>query len=211
MTSVPIVESVLMGIFVLLMIVQLRDFLTLLPYLLDSLFRARGSVALERSIPISRMRNNIALSLLIPFVLILFRYRLWYPRFLEPWQPSLQLAAIMGAFLVYLLLRVLLYLWMKPRRRYDFYQLSHKAVFTYFILFSILLFLPTYGILALCGAPDGLSRDILTVEAGLFYLLILVRRGQILSLSCNPLRTFLYLCGLEIIPTALWIASAIVL
>ena len=211
MESVPIVESVLVGIFVLLMIVQIRDFLTLLPYLMDSLLRARGSVALEGSIPISRIRNNISLTLLLPVVLVLYRYRLWYPSFLQGWPLSGQLGAILGAFMVYLLLRGLLYVWMKPKRNADYYQLSHKAVFTHFILFCILLFLPTVGVLALVGASDSFSRLLLFVEAGVFYFLLLLRRGQILALSCNHLRTFLYLCGLEIIPTALWVVSAIVL
>ncbi len=210
MEGVSIVESVLVGIFVVLMILQLRDFISLLPYLFDSLFRARGSVALDSSVPVSRIRNNIALTLIIPVALLIYRYGLWAPSFLEEWSPSLQLLTVAGAFFVYLLLRFFLYASMKPRRRYDFYQISHRSVYTYFIIFCIFLFLPTYGILTVFNVPEALSRDILLAESAFFYLVLLLRRAQILSLSCNHLRTFLYLCGLEILPTAIWVVSAIV-
>lgn len=203
--------SVLVGLFVVLMLLQLRDFLTLLPYLLDSLFRARGSVAMENSIPVSRMRNNIAYTLLIPFGLLLYRYRLWEPGFMQDWAPAWRLSGVFGGFLLYLLLRYLLYLLLKPRRRYDFYQLSYKASLTYFILFCVLLLLPSFGLLSLLKVPEAPAQAVILAESAFFFLLLLLRRAQILALSCNHLRTFSYLCGLEILPAALWVLTATVL
>jgi len=49
------------------------------------------------------------------------------------------------------------------------------------------------------------------VEAGVLYLIYLLRRAQILSMSCNSLTTFLYLCGLELLPAALMVVPAVVL
>ena len=206
-----LLAGILAGVFVVLMLLQLRDFLTLLPYLLDSLFRARGSVALENSIPVSRMRYNIAFTLLIPFVLVLWRCRLWSPAFLQDWPASLQFAALCGSVLLYLSLRYLMYRLLMPPRRADFYQLSHRVFLTHFILFCVLLFFPSFGVLNLADAPDPVCKAVLLGESALFFFLLLLRRAQILSLSCNPLRTFSYLCGIEILPAALWAASAAVL
>jgi hypothetical protein len=74
-----------------------------------------------------------------------------------------------------------------------------------------MLALATVGILYLAGVDDLIINRFLLIESGVIYLIYLLRRGQILSLSCNPLTTFLYLCGLELLPTALLVVSAVIL
>jgi len=66
------------------------------------------------------------------------------------------------------------------------------------------------GILYLVGADDLTVKTFLLIETGVTYLLYLLRRGQILSGSCNPLTTFLYLCGLELLPAALLVVPAVI-
>jgi hypothetical protein len=75
----------------------------------------------------------------------------------------------------------------------------------------MLLVLPTLGILYVFHAPDTLVRTFFYVELSVVYALYLVRRVQILSLSCRSLTTFLYLCALELLPSVLLIVSAVVL
>jgi hypothetical protein len=75
----------------------------------------------------------------------------------------------------------------------------------------MLVLLVTVGILALIGLDYSIVRLVLYGETALVYLLFLSRCAQILSLSCNHLRTFLYLCALEILPAALLVVSAVVL
>jgi hypothetical protein len=58
---------------------------------------------------------------------------------------------------------------------------------------------------------DSTVRTVLLVETGALFLLYLLRRGQILSLSCKPLTTFLYLCALELLPAAMLVIPAAVL
>ena len=206
----PVGVMVLVAVFVVLLILQMRNLPYLLPLLFDSIFRARGSVALESSVRASNDRNTLALTLLIPLVLLTYRYRLYDPSFLRPFSPEIRLLAIAGVIGAYLLLRLVLYKLLKPRRKYDFYQLSHRASFTFFIL-AMLLILIGVGLLALFGVSDGTIRLVVLAGMGLVYLLFLLRRAQILALSCNPLRTFLYLCGLEILPTAALVVSAVIL
>ena len=199
--------EVLVLVFVVVSIFLLRRFLELVPYLWDSFFRARGSFYLENSVRVSHDRNLIAISFVVPAVLIMRRYFLYNPDFLQQIPSQWHLPVLAGVLAVYLLLRRLMYVWMKPRRKSDFYVLSHKAGYTYFILLVVLL-LATVGILAITPYNNLEARPLIYGEIALIYGIYLVRRAQILSLSCNPFRTFLYLCGLEFLPTAILVLSA---
>jgi len=202
--------QVVLVVFVVAALFLLPNFFHLLPYLADSLFRARGSAALEGSVRVSHDRNIIAAALLVPAVLLMFRYRLYDPAFLQGFPEGRRLLALVGVFGAWLLLRLVMYLWLKPRRRYDYYQMAHRAGFTFFILLMLLV-LPTVGILTLLGSNDLTIRTFIYAECAFVYLVFLLRRAQILSLSCNHLRTFLYLCALEFFPTVLLVGSAVVL
>lgn len=208
--STAIVVPILTVLFVVVALFLLPSFLHLFPFLADSLFRARGSTALEGSVRVSRDRNILALAFLIPALLIINRYRLYDPAFLQGIPEGWRLASIAGVLTVYFLLRLALYLWLKPRRRYEQYQMAHRAGYTIFILLMLLV-LVTVGILTLLGCNDLTIRMFIYVETATVYLFHLVRRTQILSLSCNLLQSFLYLCALEIIPTALLVVSAVIL
>ena len=175
-----------------------------------SMLRARGSNALENSVKVSRDRNLVAAVFLIPAVLLIYRYRLYDPGFLQGLDPNSRLLVVAGVFGGYLLLRFLLYLWARPRRRYDDYQMAYRAGYTFFILL-MMLSLVTVGILWLLHSSDLTVKTFLLVEAAVVYFLYLIRRGQILSTSCKPLTTFLYLCGLELLPTAALVLTAVIL
>ena len=202
--------SILAVLFVILMTVFLRTFIHLIPFIADSLLRARGSVALESSVRVSRDRNTVALAMLLPMLLLAYRYRLYNPDFLADTDPDVRMGLIAAVFAGYLLLRLFMYAVLKPRRRYEQFQIAHHATYTFFILMVILLLL-TAGVMYIFNAPDSLIRLILYIETAFVYLLFLLRKAQILSLSCNHLRTFLYLCGLEILPTAALVVSAVLL
>ena len=191
-------------------IVFLPRFLSLAPLLFDSLFRARGSVSLENSVRSSTDRRLAATLCIIPAVLMIYSYRLYDPGFLQGFGPNLRLGVIAGVFLAFLLLRHVMYLLLMPRCRRDFYILSRNTAFTYFILL-VLLALVSAGLLELCGVSGEAVGRVILIETALIYTVFFFRRAQILSLSCNHLRTFLYLCGLEILPCAALVISAVLL
>ena len=206
----PMLMGILVTVFVILALLEIRNFLHVFPFLWDSVFRARGSVALENNVRVARERNQQVFILMIPAILFTYRYRLYDARFLQSLEGNWRLAAVAGVFMAYFLLRFLLYLILKPKRRTDHYRMAHRAGFTFFIL----LLLPAIAgvtILYFFRANDFIIRSFLYILAALTYLMFLVRKSQILSLSCNPLLTFLYLCGLEILPTGALIASAVLL
>ena len=208
--SMPVLFVVLAVAFILAAILFLPRFLSLAPLLFDSLFRARGSVSLESSVRASHDRRLVATVLLIPAALLTYRYRLYDALFLRDFSEGWRLTAILGVLWVYAMVRLAIYLFLKPRRNNDFYRLARHTSYTFFILLVILA-LVSVGILALFGYSDAVIRQVLYLETVILYLMFLVRRAQILALSCNPLRTFLYLCGLEILPTAALIVSAVLL
>ena len=209
-TGMPILFTVLVLAFLLSAILFLPRFLSIAPLLFDSLFRARGSVSLENSVRASNDRRLIAAVLLIPAALLTYRYRIYDAAFLRDLSEGWRLLAIMGVIFAFALLRLAIYNILKPRRNNDFYRLSRRTSYTYFILL-VLLALVSVGILALFGCEDDLIRKVLLIETILLYFSFLLRRAQILALSCNPLRTFLYLCALEVIPTSALVVSAILL
>lgn len=208
--GLSLVASVLVAVSVLLFLLALRSFLNVLPYLADNIFRARGSAALENSVRVSRDRNLVATVFLVPAILLIFRYRLFDIALFDALSPDMRLLAVAGVFLAYLLVRFLLYRWLRPRRRYDNYQMAYRAGYTFFILLMMLA-LVTVGVCYVMRLPDLTVKTLLLVETGVMYLLYLFRRGQILSTSCNTLTTFLYLCGLELLPTALLVVPAVIL
>jgi hypothetical protein len=208
--GLSLVASLLVAVSVLLFLLALRSFLNVLPYLADNIFRARGSAALENSVRVSRDRNLVATVFLVPAILLIFRYRLFDIALFDAFSPDMRLLAVAGVFLAYLLVRFLLYRWLRPRRRYDNYQMAYRAGYTFFILLMMLA-LVTVGVCYVLRLPDLTVKTLLLVETGVMYLLYLFRRGQILSTSCNTLTTFLYLCGLELLPTALLVVPAVIL
>ena len=210
MNDIPISVTILVAVFVVLMILLMSTFLQLLPFIADSLMRARGSAALENSVRVSRDRNIVALVMMLPGFLLAFRYRLYDPSFIAAHTGDTRLWLIGACFTGYLLLRLFIYLLLKPRRRYENYQVAHHASYTFFIIL-VLLALGTAGVLSLFKFQDSVMRMVLYVETATVYLVFLIRRTQILSLSCNHFRTFLYLCALELIPTAALILSAVLL
>ena len=203
-------ESSLIVLSTFLVLIFFRNFLNVLPHVLDSFSRERGNSDIEGSVRKSRDRNICALILLIPAVLVMDHYRLYAPRFLDPLDADLRLLAVGGAFLGYLLLRLVARLAAAPKKRRDAYQRAARFGGTFFILLGLVV-LPTVGILSVFHTPIEIIRTVILVESSFIYLVFLLRKAQILSGFCNPLSVFLYLCAIELLPTGLFIASAAVI
>ena len=204
------IVNIIMVVFVAVALALLPTFFHLAPYLADAVFRARGSEALEFSVRVTRDRDLFAYLMLVPAVLIMSRYRLYDPQFMQQFTGEWHLLACVGVLAAYILLRLIIYLILRPRRRYEYYRLAHRAINTFFILL-MLMALPSIGLLTVVNANEVIIRTVLYVLLAVVYFVFLVRKVQILSLSCTGFRLFLYLCALEFIPTAALVVSAVVL
>lgn len=209
--GIPFLATAMVIVFTFLVILLLDNILNVLPYLLNNLWRSRAAAELEGNVRRSRDRNIIAMMLVIPFTYILDRFGLFNPPFLQEISGDIHFLLVFAVFLAYVFLRLVLYFLLFPgRRRPDSYQMARKASYTFFILMNLLV-LPSAWILSLSKAPAEVIQGVLIGEIALVYLVHILRKAQILVQSCNPLSVFLYLCGLELLPTGLYVASALFL
>ncbi len=205
------VNSILTIVFILVFLLNLRNFLDILPSIARCFTRWKENLNIDGSVQLARDRNIVAAILVVPFCLIVDRFGIWSPSLLEDmphWAGSLP---VIGAALAYILIRHILVLALRPKRSHeDSYLSMHRSSFTWFIILCIITFL-SVAALSLSGSAPETIRRVFLIETAVIYLLFIFSKLQISLSFCNPLSTFLYLCTLEILPTGLLIASAMAL
>jgi hypothetical protein len=194
---------------VVLMMVHLLDLLRLLPHLLYSYSRVRGAESLEHSLGTARLRNLVALSFSLPFCLILDRFAVLQPAFREAVPPAWGAPATVGFVAAYVLVRGLLHAVFHPRRMSgEVVKTLRHNHYNYLLLLVLLMLLVTAVAMA-AHLDDTLVRSILRVLIAAVWGFATLRSGQILIAHGAGFSTFLYLCGLEILPAALLVAVVV--
>ncbi len=194
----------------LTMLLLLRNLVNIMPSLLACLIRGKESLNLEVSVKLRRDRNIIALAMIVPFCLTAYRYRLYFPGFLDGFSQNAYLGMCFVVFLAYVCLRVVTTWLFRPKRMPDkTYVAADKVSYSFFIIYASVL-LAMGAALGLMDMPDeGVRRAMLWVSAAI-YALFLIRKMQIFAISCSIFAAFLYLCALEMIPTGILVVSAII-
>ena len=202
------VFSGLAVIFTFLFMLSAGSFLKILPSLWDSVIRWKGNIELEDSLQLSGSRNLIAAILFIPLCMTAYSHSLYLPDYMERLVPAARLAATCGTFIAYIALREFLN-WQLEMSSYrsKTFTAANRSFYSYIIILFLLLF-PTGGLLDVFAVDEATTRSILTYMAATSYIIYAFRRGQIFASACNPFTTFLYLCGLELLPTAALVISA---
>lgn len=196
---------------VVLVLIYLKDIIRLIPPLLYALDRKRGGESLEYNVSAARMRNTVALTYTLPFCLIADYCGAYRPGFWSMVPPEWSSAATLGVMLAYFLLRRLCYAAIRPGKMSaeSLATLKH-SLYNYFIaLVSVAV--PTIGILPLFSVREDIISTVFLALTGLAFAFATVRAWQILKSRRSPLPTILYLCGLEILPAAAVVASAVLL
>lgn len=196
---------------VVLVLVYLKDIIRLIPPLLYALDRKRGGESLEYNVSAARMRNTVALIYTLPFCLIADYCGAYRPGFWSMVPPEWSSAATLGVMLAYFLLRRLCYAAIRPGKMSaeSLATLKH-SLYNYFIaLVSVAV--PTIGILPLFSVREDIISTVFLALTGLAFAFATVRAWHILKSRRSPLPTILYLCGLEILPAAAVVASAVLL
>ena len=196
---------------VALVLIYLKDIIRLLPSLLYALDRKKGSESLEYNVSTARMRNTVARIYTLPFCLAADRYAIYRPDFWEAIPAGWSSAATFGTLLAYYLLRCLCYTVIRPKKlNGDGAAALRHSLYNYFIVLTSVA-VPLVGILPQFGLPDATTGRVLLAATGLAFAASLVRAWQILRSRHSALPTFLYLCGLEILPAAAVAVSAVIL
>lgn len=190
--SQPAWGYVILGCAAILLLNQ-RNYYFIFPYLIDCAWQWRGNLRLEASVPRTRVRNLSSAVTVLPLALVFLRFDV------------LPLCLV----LLWWLLRTLVTLLLRPKGKGEqYYDAARRSGMNYFILYGLLV-LPVVGGLWLFHVPPMPVRVVLLAVSGLFYLLFLVRKTQILRSVFRHLTVFLYLCALEIIPSALLVAATV--
>ncbi|MCR5519230.1 MAG: hypothetical protein K6F21_02760 [Bacteroidales bacterium] len=211
--DVPVHPWLVLGCAVLILFL-LPGLYRLLPSVLSCLSRSRGNLEIEHSVSLSRTRNFYSRMLVIPYIVTLDRFLVYNPDFLAGWdRPWLLLLELYLVFFGYLLLRLILHTIIlgsaKKRLPGEKRLAVQRGLHNYFICFMLVM-LFTLCIHYVIKADDQVFRNVFLAELALFWLISVIREGQILRSECGGLTTILYLCGLEFLPAGAVVASAVV-
>lgn len=189
----------------------LRDYLRLWPLLTGCLVRSRGNVEIEHSLGMARSRNRCGLVGLGILALLADRYCLYPAAFLTELAPGVRTAALLGVLVGYLLLRgILAGVFRKAKLDSEARAAASRALWNYYLAVLPLMLL-SVAVFWLFHVVNDTARIVLWAELFVVLAFTLFREEQILKGKYFVLQTFLYLCGLELIPLATLIAVAAVL
>ncbi len=201
---------ILTGIALILFLITIRTVIELTPSLLATAIRWKESLNLEASVKLSRDRNLIALCSTLPFCLIASSHNLYNPAFLSRLSENGQLWVLIGVFCSFVIVRTALEHMLRPRGiQTKVYKAIVSVGYSFFIILTMLLLL-TSGISSVFGINEGHVRNAMLWVSGLTYLLYIIRKLQIFNSFSSFFTGFLYLCALEILPTGVLIASAVI-
>ncbi len=205
------VFNILALISTLIIITLLKRLVNIFPSLIACTTRWKESVNLEASVKNSYDRDIIAAGMVIPFILAADKFRLYDPSFMEGAGDNLRIAITFGVFIAYLMIRKLIYLMIKTRKvRKKTLDAATKVSYTFFILL-VLLILSVGSVMSFIGIETEIIKSAMLWISASIYALLLLRKMQIFISGFSIFAGFLYLCALEILPTGLLIASAVIL
>ena len=195
----------------IIMITLLKRLINIFPSLIACMARWKESVNLEASVKNSLDRDMIAVACILPFCLVVGRFRLYDPAFMGSMGENVRTIVTIGIFLAYCGIRIMMSMTVRTHRNSGkSAKTAERCSYTFFIILTLILIL-TGGVLSFLNVDDGVIRSaMLWISAGI-YLLFILRKFEIFVSSCSVFTAFLYLCALEIIPTGTLVISAIIL
>ena len=195
---------------ILIVMILLKTIVEILPSILACLIRWKENINIEASVRLSRDRDFSAIAMLIPFCLVVFRFRIYNPDFLAKLPDTPRLWAVIGIFVGYVLIRKAASFLVHPRRlSQKTLTATEKSANTYFILLTLVLLL-VGSTCSFFGASLNAIRITSLWLSALIYGLYIIRKMQIFASSCSIFAAFLYLCALEILPTGILVVSDII-
>lgn len=194
----------------LAVITMIRRLVGIFPSIMSCLVRWKENISLQHSLRTRTDRDIFATAMLVPFVLTAYRFRMYCPEFMQGINEDARLGLTFAVFAAYIALRVACkYTFRMHKTPNSTYETATDSVKTYFVIMTILMMVAGC-ISSVTDAPLAHIRTAMFWISGAMYLVFLVRKSQIFHSSCSLFVTFLYLCALEILPTGVLIASAVI-
>lgn len=201
--------SAIIVITTVILIAISKNIANIIPSLIGSLVRWKEIQNIEDSAKLKRDRNLVTIFCIVPFWLIASIYSLWEIDITSNNTTESNLLATGLVLGVYCLIRTIMESTVIQGKVKNIQNLLSGSSYTYFIIMTILLF----AAVAIGNLIDLNSEEIKNLSyyvIGGIYSIFLLRKTQILKKSCNLLSAILYLCALEILPTSLLVATAII-
>lgn len=205
-----VITSVIVAFASLIFLVNLGNFVKLLPKISGALVNKNIGYGIEHNERFSASRNLLALLISLPLSFVFDRLDILRASFLEGMVHQWRSLILVVLFLVYYLLRLLLSTYPRPRRcTLDAWSSVNKGWLNGFILAAITGLTFTL-LLNLFGVPDTVIRVVFIVIFSIFIALGIFKDYQIMREYCSVFGSILYLCGLEILPTAALVAFGLI-
>ena len=202
--------TILLAIGLIFFLLIIKTFVGIVPSLMATVIRWKESLNLEASVKLSRDRNTIAACAIIPFCLTIITYNVYDMKCLSALRPDAHFWTLMGIFCIFIATRTIIERSLKPKR---IQSKTYKAVisvsYSFFIIMTMFMLFMS-GISTLFNISLEHTKNAMLWISALIYLLHLIRKLQIFNSSCSIFIGFLYLCALEILPTGVLIASAVI-
>ena len=194
----------------LIAIALLHRFINIFPSLMACTIRWKENINIHNSLKLRTDRNLLSLAMILPFCLCIYHFQIYKPGFLDTMTETLKLTSVIGVFVIYTILRSILYFSLKPPKGHDeTFMAAHYAARTFFILLTLTI-IAVAGCLSLFNVPVETTQSVIFWLTGGIYLIFILRKIQILLSGYSFFMSFLYLCALEILPTGVLVSSVVI-
>ena len=202
--------DILALISLLIVITLLKRLVDVFPSLMACLIRLKENFNIQLSLKMRTDRDLVSAAMYIPFCLIVYRFRLYSPSFLDGFTDNGRLGLTIGIISAYMLLRVACrYIFRLHSTSETTYKTASDSARTYFAVLTLLLLI-VGSIFNYAEVPANTIKTAMIWISGGIYTLFIIRKTQIFHSSCSFFASFLYLCALESLPTGALIASAVI-
>ena len=194
----------------ILIIALLKRLVNIFPSLVACMVRWKESLNLEASVKHSLDRDMLAAAMIIPFCLTVTKFGLYSPAFLGGMNENGRTAVIIGVFLVYCGIRLMMSMIVKTHKMTSkTSKAAERSSFTFFIILTLVLILTGWTLSFLDVGIEAIRNAMLWISA-FIYAVYILRKTQIFVSGCSIFAAFLYLCALEFFPTGALVASALI-
>ena len=202
--------DILALISLLIAITLLKRLVDVFPSLMACMIRLKENFNIQLSLKMRTDRDLVSAAMYIPFCLIVYRFRLYSPSFLDGFTDNGRLGLTIGIISAYMLLRVACrYIFRLHSTSETTYKTASDSARTFFAVLTLLLLI-VGSIFNFAEVPANTIKTAMIWISGGIYTLFIIRNTQIFHSSCSFFASFLYLCALEILPTGALIASAVI-
>lgn len=205
------VNGGLMAVASVILVLYIRKFVTVFPYLVGGVFRWKRLAELENNMRLSRERDAVVLPSFIILCLGLSRLAVLSPAFIQPFSPSMRTAVTFGICMVFLIFRKIMILLVPHGKIRRDALLSAAGAGNDFLILTAGVFTVLVIISGISAGCYDFARNVSCYSICAIWGLFLFRKGQIMGGNAGQLQAILYLCAVEVLPAVLLVASMMIL